>query len=71
MFKKRFQNLKKFKLKKGRKNLHEVLGKFYFKFYKIINKICEILKQILKRLEILKIVSWAQYKIKTEEVTDD
>ncbi len=47
------QNSKKCKLKKGRENLKEVLGNFYFKFEKIFNKICEILKQTLKRLEFL------------------
>ncbi len=48
------QNLRKRKLKIGRENLLEVLGKFYFKFDKIVNKICEILEQ---RLEFLLIVS--------------
>ncbi len=37
-------------MKKGRENLKEVLGKFYFKFENILNKICE---QTLKRLEFL------------------
>ncbi len=41
-------------MKKGRENLLEVLGKFYLKFDKSLNKICEILKQILKRLEFFK-----------------
>ncbi len=40
-------------VKKGRDNLYEVLGRFYFKFEKIFNKICEILKQTLKKLEFL------------------
>ncbi len=38
------QNSKKHKLEKGRENLHEVLGKFYFKLDKILNKICKILE---------------------------
>ncbi len=42
-------NLKKCKLKKGKENLYKVLGKFYFKFDKTSNKICEI----LKKLEVL------------------
>ncbi len=40
-------------MEKGKENLQEVLSESYFKFYKILNKICEILKQILKRLEFL------------------
>ncbi len=47
------RNSKKDKLEKGRENLYEVLSKFYFKHDKISNKICEILEQILKRLEFL------------------
>ncbi len=47
------QNSKKCKLKKGKENLLEVLGKFYFKFEKFLNKIGEILEQTLKRLEFL------------------
>ncbi len=39
------------KLKKGRVNFQEVSGKFYFKVEKILNKICEILEQTMKRLE--------------------
>ncbi len=39
------RNSKKRKLKKGRESLHKVLGKFYPKFEKILNKICEILEQ--------------------------
>ncbi len=48
----------------------ELLGKFYFKFEKILIKICEILEQTLKRLEFLGIVYEAQYnKIKPGEIT--
>ncbi len=36
------QNSRKCKLKKGRKNLYEILGKLYVKCDKILNKICEI-----------------------------
>ncbi len=38
---------KKHKLDKGRENLYEVLGKFYFGLDKILNKISEMLGQIL------------------------
>ncbi len=54
-------------MKKGIENL-EVLGKFYFKSDKILNKICENQEQILKKLEVLYIMLFyeTQYKIKTE-----
>ncbi len=52
--------------KRQRKSLGS-LGKFYFKFQKILNKISEISEQALKRLEFL----WAQNKkIETEEITE-
>ncbi len=47
------RNSKKRKLKKGRENLQEVWGRFYFEFEKILSKIGEILEQTLKRLEFL------------------
>ncbi len=46
-------NSKKHKLEKDRENLNEVLGKFYFRLDKLLNKICKISKQILQRLEFL------------------
>ncbi len=53
-FSKKFsRNSNRHKFKKGRENLWEILDKFYLQFDKILNKICEIFKQILKRLEFL------------------
>ncbi len=49
-------NLLKFEinfLKIRKKCKLEVLGKFYFNFNNVSKKICEISKQILKRLEFL------------------
>ncbi len=37
-------------IEKGGENFQEVLGKFYFKFEKVLDKICEILEETLKRL---------------------
>ncbi len=48
-----FRNSRKTQIGKSRENLYEVLGEFYFRLDKILNKICEILEQILKRLEFL------------------
>ncbi len=47
------ENWKKHKLENGRENLYEFLDKLYFRLDRILNKICEILEQILKRLEFL------------------
>ncbi len=40
-------------IEKCGENRLDVLGKFYIKFEKILNKICEILEQTLKTLEFL------------------
>ncbi len=46
-FSRKFSRIsKKCQLKKDRENLLEVLEEFYFKFDKILNKICKIVEQI-------------------------
>ncbi len=61
-----FRNLKKRKLKKGTENLQEILGKFYFRLDRILNKICKILEQVLKRSNFCK-NSLMKHKIKLRQ----
>ncbi len=53
-------------IEKSRKNLYEVLSKFYFKFNKSFDKICEILEQILKKLKFFK-SSFLKHNIKLRQ----
>ncbi len=48
-----FSECEKTQIEKSRKNFLKVLGKFYFKFEKLLNEICEILEETLKRQEFL------------------
>ncbi len=58
-------------IQKGRLNLQKVLCKFYFRFDKILNEICEIQEEILKNSNFYKQYYEAQYKIKIEEIADN
>ncbi len=60
-------------MEKGGENPYKVLGKLYFRLDKILNKICEILEQILQtKINVNKQSYEAQYKrIKTDEITDN
>ncbi len=58
-------------MEKGRENLYEVLGKFYFKLDNILNKICEILEQYLKTGILVNVMCFRKLQLRVKLVNFD